>query len=49
MSETLRDYHVVFYVIGVLGLIVAVIAEIDISRHRRNHERRSVARRETDR
>ena len=45
----MTDYRLLFELIGVLGLVVAVIAEIDISRHRLDHERRYRSRRSTDR
>lgn len=36
------------FTIAVVSLVIAVAAEIDISMHRRDHERRSRARREGD-
>lgn len=44
----MTDYRLVFEILGVIGLVIAVIAEIDISRHRRDHDRRQKARREGD-
>ena len=45
----MSDYRLVFEVLGMLGLIIAIIAEIDISRHRRDHDRRERVRRADDR
>lgn len=44
----MNDFRFVFEVLGVLGFLVAVLAEIDISMHRRDHERRSRTRRSAD-
>ena len=38
-------YRLVFELLGIVGLVVAIAAEIDISRHRRDHERRESVRR----
>lgn len=43
------NYPLVFGIVGVLGFIIAIIAEVDIFRHRRDHERRRHNRRASDR
>lgn len=45
----MTEFTWLFEAIGVIGLLVAILAEIDISRHRKEHERRERVRRATDR
>lgn len=45
----MSEFHFMFEILGVLGLIMAIFAEVDIFRHRMDHARRRKCRRSTDR